>query len=180
MISISTQHCLAYLLVGSLLLGSRVSRAAISDNCLTSTLALAENQEVAAMSPSGSCEIQLGVSSSCTYDFHTTNSNYQNACINNGGNFYEEDVLGACKIPFDGQTYKVTYNFKNQPWCFGSSCTDAEAMEYYDTILFPGFEQTLGSQGATCDISGESASARIALSVTVVVVSAIAAVASLL
>jgi hypothetical protein len=179
MISISIQHWLAYPLVG-FLLGSRASWAAISDTCLTSTLALAENKDIAGTLYNGTCKIELGVSSSCTYDFSTTSSNYENACNSYGGSFHEEDISWACETSSNGQSYKVTYNFKNHPACFGGNCTDAEAMEYYDKILFPALDQQLASQGATCDVSGEPTSARIALSVTVVVFSAITAAASLL
>jgi hypothetical protein len=168
---------MAYLLVSFLFAFCAVG-ASISETCVSQTLALRANSDLAAAIPAGSCNIDVTQSKSCTFDFSTISSNFESVCTELGGIFYEEDVTLACKFSEYGQSFRLTYYAKNYPACFGGNCTDAEAMEYYDTIALPEISQQLASQGATCDVSGESAGVRSALRVTVVILSAIVAVAS--
>jgi hypothetical protein len=177
MIFTSIKHWTACLLVGSLL-GTRVAWAAISEICLNSSLTLSTNAQLVAAAPTGTCEIYVDQAKSCTFDFSTISSNFESVCTNLGGNFYAEDISSACKVSISGTTYSVTYNYLNFPACLGGNCTDTEAMEFYDMSVFPAFEQSLASQGFNCDVSGESASARTALSVVLVIFSAIAAASS--
>ena len=139
-------------LVGALL-GAGITSAAVSDQCETETLALYDNSAID--SAYGGCIVNYEVEDSCTFDFSSTSAELESDCNAVGGDFYEEDVSLACSIYVSGTRYDVEYFFLNYPACFASICTEAEAMDYYDTVLFPNFESQLATQGFICNVMGE-------------------------
>jgi hypothetical protein len=155
------------------------------------------------------------VSNTCTFDFDTISSEFETICgqlaclllswhcfPTHGPSlrptrvfcfafpFYAEDISCDCNLYVNGLYYDVTYQYLNYPASFGGSCTDAKAMDSYETLVFPGFEKQLALGRSSCDVMGEvsqasgenkvgtSASVRGALSFVVMMLSVATAATS--
>ncbi len=133
-------------------------QVALSDHCSTETEQLANSPAIAATVPSAECTIDLDTTSrSCTADFQPLSDDFQQACFNAGGRFYQTDVTQDCTTFLDGETYPVQYIYNAFPSCVGSTCSDEELKNYYSTSVHPAMESSLSARGLTCDVTDANA-----------------------
>jgi hypothetical protein len=144
----STALFLFYTLVAS------TTAQIVSDQCDSETRILNNNTALLQTSvPILPCNIDFDVSDTCTVDYDSVSTNYSNACINAGGQFYTTDVTLDCNVNLGGQTYNGKSYYLNTPSCIGISCTGSEIDKEFEANLYPKLEESYASRGVQCEIS---------------------------
>ena len=150
-------HC-----YGSMILATLVALAAtvesaqdavVSDQCDTETRRLNNITALQETAPVLPCNINFDVSDSCTVDYDSVSTNYSNACMDAGGQFYTTDILLNCNVNLGGQDYKGKSYYMNTPSCIGMSCTGSEIEMELEANLYPKLEDSYAARGVQCVIS---------------------------
>lgn len=100
------------------------------------------------------CNIDLSIEDSCTADFSTISSEFERVCVEEGGQFIEQDMTLDCSVKAFGNKYNADFYYLNYPACYGSNCTVDEIVEDFETNLFASLDKRqMASAGFTCDFS---------------------------
>lgn len=129
--------------------------AALSDQCKAEGEALQNNTALAAVAPNANCDISQG-QDSCTLDVSTLSGEFESVCLEQGGQFYEQDLVWDCSVSVNGETFNADFYFLNYPSCVGASCSITEIEEEFEQVAYPLLEFELAAQGFNCDVSAGS------------------------
>lgn len=146
----------------SLLLTLSSAQEELSGNhqqCLDENLALENNTILVASSPQRNCNIPDG-SDSCAVDFSSISADFEQACLDLGGQFHVQDLVLDCTVsnPFDGNTEHADVFFYNIPSCHGRSCDATDIKLSFDSLVFPFVEAQVAAAGFDCQVSAATAS----------------------
>jgi hypothetical protein len=127
--------------------------------CLDESTALGNSTILVASAPQLNCIIPEG-SDSCTVDFSSNSADFEQACLDLGGQFHVQDLVLDCTVnnPFDGNTQNADFFFYNHPSCHGGSCDATEIKLTFDSLVYPSFEAELAAAGFNCQVSAALAS----------------------
>jgi hypothetical protein len=78
--------------------------AAVSAQCAADADLLRNNTELLVAAPTGMCTGGLSVASSCMFDSATISADYERVCVEEGGQFYAQDVTFDCKVTESNNT----------------------------------------------------------------------------
>jgi hypothetical protein len=130
-----------------------------NQECLNETMALETNSILAASTPQLDCNIPPG-SDRCEVDYSSISADYEQACLDLGGQVYEQDLVLDCTVnnPFDGKTENADFYIYNYPSCHGQSCDDTDIKSTFDSQVFPFIETLAAAAGFNCQASASTAS----------------------
>lgn len=80
-------------------------------------------------------------------DYGPNNGEAQNVCLTIGGHFVTSNVLYSCQ---QSNSSTLSLAYYSVPFCFGSSCTESEILQYMDETYIAAEELVLATEGYTC------------------------------
>jgi hypothetical protein len=143
-------YLLLFSLFGAMYQHTTTTLAAVSAQCVADADLLRNNTALLAAAPTRMCPGGLSVAGSCMFDSATISADYERVCVEEGGQFYAQDVTFDCKVTVSNNT--KNYNF-NYAACVGASCNASEVENSFENELFPALEQVLATQGFQCQVS---------------------------
>jgi hypothetical protein len=158
-------YLLLFSLFGAMNQHTATTLAAVSAQCAADADLLRNNTELLAAAPTGMCTGGLSVASSCMFDFPTISADYERVCVEEGGQFYAQDVTFDCKVTETNHTKNFNSIYAA---CVGASCNTSEVEESLESEAFPALERNLATRGFQCQVS---ASHRIGLHFFAVIMS---------
>jgi hypothetical protein len=125
-----------------------------NQECLNETMALENNSILAASMPQLDCNIPPG-SDSCAIDFGPISADFEQACVDLGGQVHVEDLVFDCTVnnPFDGKLENADFFIYTHPSCHDKSCDATDIKRALDLEWFSVIETLAALAGYDCQVS---------------------------